>query len=58
MSPCTKHEKVNAITDAHHDVTKSNILTAGKLEIVIYIFFLIIKINVPFMDSFFKKKLM
>lgn len=43
--------KINAITDAHHNVTKSNIMTYGKPEIILYIFFLVIK-NVPFMDFF------
>lgn len=36
--------KKDAITDAQHNVTQGNITTAGKPNIVIYIFFIIIKI--------------
>lgn len=37
-------KKINAIIDAHHNVTKSSIMTFDKPEIILYIFFLIIKI--------------
>lgn len=46
-------KKINAITDARHNVTKSDMTTFGKPEIILYIFFLIIKKYAPFMDSFF-----
>lgn len=42
---------MNAITDAHYYVTKSNIMTYGKPERILYIFFLIIK-KCPFPGFF------